>query len=185
MGPVAVGIDPSSARIVACIGWGSVDVEFMICDCRPGPEHRPRALADIYKFGRSLGAILPIPPRALRIGLESPTLARGGPGSVIPQAMASGALQAGLAAFIPAPVDIIMVPTWKKNIVGNGSASKDAIREFVETNYPHIAKTMITDKGKFDQDMCDAFCIYLYTYEIERVAQRARRIADKRKLAAS
>lgn len=157
------------------MGWGYTNVQFMVCDTRPGPEHRSRALADIYDFGKTLGAILPIPPRALRITLEAPTVARGGAGSTIPQAMASGALQAGLAAYIPTPVDLVMVPVWKKSVLSKGNASKAEIAQWVRLNHPDVYKLMVNDKNKVDQDMCDAFCIYLYAVKYEKIVQQIKR----------
>ncbi len=46
---------------------------------------------------------------------------------------------------------------WKKEIVGNGNASKDMIRSWLESSHPIYAEACLGD-----QDRMDAVCVALY-----------------------
>jgi len=56
------------------------------------------------------------------------------------------------------PTLLVPVSTWKKEIVLNGSATKDYISEFVHT---YLANSDVNFKS-WNEDQKDAFCIYLY-----------------------
>lgn len=75
-----------------------------------------------------------------------------------------GAVESGLSE-LPVRVDRVNVGTWKKEVVGNGYANKDAVRLWVTEEFPVYAVTCGDD-----QDQFDAGCIALYG---ERVLARA------------
>lgn len=52
------------------------------------------------------------------------------------------------------PFEMVANTRWKKYVIGNGKASKDEIRAFVEEKYPHL-------KGE-PQDICDSVCVALF-----------------------
>jgi Holliday junction resolvasome RuvABC endonuclease subunit len=54
-------------------------------------------------------------------------------------------------------VRLVPVSSWKKATVGIGSADKDAVRRYIDTFHPQVAKVC-----GFDQDLYDAACVALY-----------------------
>lgn len=54
-------------------------------------------------------------------------------------------------------VSVVNNKTWKKFVVGNGNSNKDAIRSYVEREFPVYAVTCGDD-----QDQRDAACVGLY-----------------------
>jgi Holliday junction resolvasome RuvABC endonuclease subunit len=84
-----------------------------------------------------------------------------------------GAVLAALGVS-PAGLDVRLVgnKAWKKEIVGNGNASKDMIRNYIVDTHPDYALLCADDQDKYD-----ATCIGLYGLAI---TDRARdlRLAD-------
>ena len=51
-------------------------------------------------------------------------------------------------------IESVSNKTWKKQIIGNGNASKDEIKKWVVSHYPELEGS--------DQDLLDACCICLF-----------------------
>lgn len=51
----------------------------------------------------------------------------------------------------------VNVGTWKKEVIGNGNASKDQVKDYIYVTHPAYAP-LCGD----DQDLCDAACVGLY-----------------------
>lgn len=74
-----------------------------------------------------------------------------------------GAVMSALAPHMD--VRLVNVGTWKKEIVGDGHANKDSVRDYIRVTHGAYAP-LCGD----DQDLYDACCIALYG---RRVAERA------------
>lgn len=75
-----------------------------------------------------------------------------------------GAVMAAQA--ITTDVRMVNVATWKKQVVGDGHASKDQVKDYIDVTYGAYA-ALCGD----DQDLYDAACIGLYGRQImERAA---------------
>ncbi len=171
---LVAGVDPSSSKFVVAVGdRRAKNVQFRVLQAPTGPENRPRALADIHKFGTS---IIQEFPALVRVGVESPVVAASGPGSTIPQALGSGAFQAAISVLPRLAVDMVTIPSWKKTIVGKGNAAKDEIYFWVQQNFPSIWEQHMNNNQKHVQDMCDAFCIYLYTLKRQAAFDKVTRL---------
>lgn len=78
------------------------------------------------------------------------------------QAYTNGGVQA--AAFSRANlVHLVNVKSWKKNIVGNGNASKEQVAEHIRTDW-----TEAFEASKNDQDLLDAAAICLHGVQAVR-----------------
>lgn len=163
-GPVVFGLDPSSKKLALVVTDGHSH-DFHVAKLPDGPDHRPEACVGAEDWIRHMIGVY---PDVALIGLEMPMGAKGGFGSTIPQAMISGALQAGIARE-KKHVELINIPNWKLSVVGKGSASKEEISNWVEDNYPSAWLRCVDSKGKLDQDLVDAFCIAQKTAKLEKV----------------
>jgi Holliday junction resolvasome RuvABC endonuclease subunit len=77
---------------------------------------------------------------------------------------AKGALLADLARLrleLGTDVRLVDNKTWKREVVGNGNASKDQVRDYIRVTHPAYA-AFCGD----DQDCYDAACIGLYGFTI-------------------
>lgn len=170
---LVVGIDPSSDKMAIAVGTCTDDVQLMQYKYRSGPDHRPEVLAQMHA---TFSFFIQNQPNIIRIGIEMPTVTKSGPGSTIPQAMANGAVVAALGMLNPLPViDQVPIPSWKSGITGNGSAPKDLIADWVRVNYPRVFDLCVDEKDKFSQDLCDAFCIFLYELRYEKIVKQIER----------
>jgi len=76
-----------------------------------------------------------------------------------------GAVMAELGTFCD--VRLVNVGTWKAQVVGNGNASKDMVRDYI-----HVTHGAYAPLCGDDQDLYDAACVALYGLQInERAAQ--------------
>ena len=78
-----------------------------------------------------------------------------------------GAVMAALATSCE--VHLVNVATWKAQVVGDGHASKDAVRDYIHVTHPGYAPVCGDD-----QDLYDAACIALYGRHIQEQAQDLR-----------
>lgn len=153
---VHLGIDPASTRIAL--------VAFF-------DEHEP-IFAENKKLGSS-GAVACSAARQETLAfvekcrshwpgvlvaatIESPIVGRGGPRATIVQAFTSGAIQ-GALFDVGVEVSLANVSSWKKQVVGNGRASKEDIANFVGLRWPAFFS-----QAEGSQDLADAICIARY-----------------------
>jgi Holliday junction resolvasome RuvABC endonuclease subunit len=93
----------------------------------------------------------------LWVFVEHPLRGRAGVHATIVQAQVQG-LVLGLAVQYGAHGAYhVNVTTWKKAVVGNGSADKERVRTWLATHQPVLA-ALAGD----DQDLVDASCVALY-----------------------
>jgi Holliday junction resolvasome RuvABC endonuclease subunit len=93
--------------------------------------------------------------------VEHPVVGRAGAHATIVQAQVHGVvLEASLSSGAHG-VYTVNNKTWKKDVVGNGGASKEQVREWLAANHPRLAR-MAGD----DQDLVDATCVALYGRKI-------------------
>ena len=78
-----------------------------------------------------------------------------------------GAVMAAMRMHVD--VRVVNVATWKKDVVGDGHASKDAVRDYMHVTHPDYA-ALCGD----DQDLHDAACIALYGRHVQEQAQDLR-----------
>lgn len=180
MTEIIFGVDPSSVKLAVVVGDGTGSPELHTQKLPSGAANRPAACAAAYDFGRSL---IDRYPGVTRVGIEAPVKARGGLNGMLPQVYVSGAFQAALGRCA-ATVELITVPVWKKNIVGYGDASKDEIGEFVRINYPKVFAQCVTPADTMDQDLLDAYCLYLHTCGLNVIRKKMTIIKEKRRAAA-
>lgn len=102
--------------------------------------------------------------------IESPVVGRGGARPTILQSQVDGLLQAYAVRSRHHGVYSVNNKTWKKAVVGNGNASKDATASWLASNHP-----VLSDLCRDDQDLVDASCVALYGRDIvSRAADRYR-----------
>jgi Holliday junction resolvasome RuvABC endonuclease subunit len=77
-----------------------------------------------------------------------------------------GAVMASLSRMRPG-LDVRLVDNkaWKKKVVGNGNASKDQVRDYIDVTHPAYAPLC-----EGDQDLYDACCVALYGLQITEQA---------------
>jgi Holliday junction resolvasome RuvABC endonuclease subunit len=88
--------------------------------------------------------------------IEHPLVGRGGAHATIVQAQVHGVVSAVAATYADG-VYTVNVQSWKKEVVGNGRADKDRVRQWLEESHPHLAEL-----AGADQDLVDAACVALY-----------------------
>lgn len=66
-----------------------------------------------------------------------------------------GAIMAALAMHVD--VRLVNNKTWKKQVIGNGNANKDSVRDYI-----HVTHGSYAPLCGDDQDLYDAACIALY-----------------------
>jgi Holliday junction resolvasome RuvABC endonuclease subunit len=175
--PIVIGCDPSSRKLAAIVSAIGDEIN-VVPVTTPLPQDKAVACAVAFEWMRDL---VTEQEGEVWVFLESPVVGRGGPGATIPQARVNGALSAG-AVLAGAKVIDVNNSHCKKVTIGNGRASKDDIRDWVEVVWPelyeHISK---------DQDLCDSAMIWVYGAGVvnkrERIAKRRARggVTVKRK----
>ena len=70
-------------------------------------------------------------------------------------------LLGGLMAALPCPVHPVPVSTWKKEVAGKGSLSKDDVSLFLKQSHPGYSALCAGD-----QNLIDATCIALYGQQV-------------------
>lgn len=78
-----------------------------------------------------------------------------------------GAVMASLA--LHADVQLVNVATWKAQVVGDGHASKDAVRDYI-----HVTHSAYAALCGENQDLYDAACISIYGRQIRERASGLR-----------
>jgi Holliday junction resolvasome RuvABC endonuclease subunit len=78
-----------------------------------------------------------------------------------------GAVMAALASS--ADVRLVNVGTWKKDVVGDGHANKDSVRDYI-----HVTHGAYAPLCGDDQDLYDACCIALYGRQTMERAENLR-----------
>lgn len=164
---IAVGVDPSSQRMVAVIGRvGETSNDVVVDAIRLGASKDilERAQA-AYEWGRALGTTLlqlADPGEDVIVAIEQPLLGLGGAHATITQSIVHGAVAVGIASR-GVPVKQINNKTWKKNVIGNGNANKAMIADWCKDMQFRFYERTASDSGKPDQDALDALCIWLDT----------------------
>lgn len=172
--PYAVlGIDASSKKLAAVItaqaGSPTLWKRTLIGDdiearCLAGFKWAKWLMADIARPYRQ--ANVPMP--TVYAFLEEPVVVPRNIRSTMVQAKVHGAIVAGLKSSVNrvGPVATVVPPSWKKDVVGKGNATKQEIAAFVATHWPYLYE--VADK---DQDLLDAACINIYgQHHVRRVA---------------
>jgi len=159
--PIVAGIDPASGKLDFVI---TNDDEILTFSWRSSGKWSPQNTMDAHDWiTTTLGHLDPG-----IAWIEDPVVGVN-PHSTIVQAYTSGAAQAALL-HLGWDVRIVNVSTWKKQIIGSGSATKHDIGQFVEHHWPaawgHV---------EGNADLIDASAICLYGLDVER---RARHLVD-------
>ena|SRR3990167_7866 len=89
--------------------------------------------------------------------IEYPCVGVGGPRSTIVQAFVSGVVQSELVKF-GWKVNFVNVQTWKKEVIGKGSSSKEQVQSTID----HVFTKAKIKELNSDQDLYDASAIALY-----------------------
>lgn len=100
--------------------------------------------------------------------MEEPVVGRNIKSTVV-QAQAGGAVMYSLYDNFAEPIFQVNNKTWKKDIVGNGNASKDMVGLWLLQNHKPLY-----DLTGGDQDLIDATCIALYAREKVELGKRIR-----------
>ncbi len=78
-----------------------------------------------------------------------------------------GAVMAALA--LSADVRLVNVATWKAQVIGDGHANKDSVKDYIHVTHPAYAALCGSD-----QDLYDAACIALHGLQITERASGLR-----------
>lgn len=84
-------------------------------------------------------------------------------------AQTAGAVLSKLHCLHTPGIFMVNNKTWKKEVLGNGNASKEIVRQWLDKTYPMYAASC-----DGDQDRYDATCVALYGCG---VLERAKRLA--------
>jgi Holliday junction resolvasome RuvABC endonuclease subunit len=168
------GIDPSSKKLVAVITTlTSFRPEVHVVALPEGPPNRQRACTLADKW---LSALLYDYEDNLHIFLEEPVLGRGGAKATIPQSQVNGALLASAGRL-----DVVVHPVnnarWKKEVIGNGNASKERIAKVMGERWSELRAI-----AKGDQDVFDAGAINRYGVHVLGVQRHMRTRRLKRRV---
>jgi len=156
-----IAIDPSSVRLAFAV-TGPRGEKFYLFDL---PKDKVEACGYAYRYTRdvisefSFFGCRPVVFCERQVG--SP---RGGYNALIPQAHVSGAIMAAtVTAATPAPFVPVQVGTWKKTVIGVGSAGKDLVAARIKVMWPsawEVAQQHPKTKGR--QDIIDAAAMNLW-----------------------
>lgn len=142
-----VGIDPSSRKIaiVEFLPDGTLD---SWATAQAPTKMKDRTEVCHLLFQEAVELLRP----DSAVFIESPVVGRGGVRSTLVQAEIQGVLRVAAVECGITRVYSVNNQTWKKDVVGNGNASKDDVHDWWVARY--------SDFG--DQDLIDAGCIALY-----------------------
>ena len=155
-----IGIDPSSKKIA----WVEASVE----GWRYGEQVLPVKLTDKYTSYNAYAALeymehifsTVLDPGSTDVYLEAPVLAGRGkanPQSMLPQAFVSGVIQAAAMRAGIRKVTMVAPSTWKKTVVGNGSAQKPQVGRNLRSRWPDLHRKVV-----LSGDLKDAGSICIY-----------------------
>lgn len=157
-----IGIDPSSKKLAFCVTGKRFKIAHMHKKSLPeGVLHATgAAFEEAFLFFQNC-------PSA-RVYMEAPLVGRSAYATIV-QAQVGGAVLAA-ACKAGVNVELVNVNSWKSQVVGNGHASKEQVREWLEENIPHA---YILAGG--DQDLIDAAAITQYGVQHESLRQSIMR----------
>lgn len=89
--------------------------------------------------------------------IESPVVGRGGIYTALKLAYAIGAVQVGAVKGASDEVKLVNVQSWKRLVVGNGNATKEAVGKAVAKRWPAMFRHV---SGDVDLTDAAAICIY-------------------------
>lgn len=155
-----MGVDASSTRLAAVFLHGS--------EITTNTLHLPSDIAEACAIASQwmAEAIEDRQPRL--VAVEAPFMHRAHPSGSVPMAQVNGAVLAGAAR---SRVVSVTPSRWKKQVLGNGSAKKEVIEQWVKANYP-LAHQSFLESGKLCQDLCDALCIALHGLHVLELRDR-------------
>lgn len=176
---VVIGVDPAKTRLHAVIWDGT---RFKL-ESRTMPDDIVLCAVAAHTWLRRLVRETSeryLKPVTIVIAIEEPVLGshnRRGANATIPNAKIHGALLA--AGGLLKTQGVVVIPAnnsrWKKQIVGNGNASKDQITAFVKKTWPRLYR-----EAKGVQDWMDASCIAQYGMYVIKL--RGKMAATRRRL---
>lgn len=160
-----IGIDLSSRKVAAVVledDSGEPFVETLLAI--PKREARGSELLVLsHKLKEFFEQVMP-----RYVYVESPVVGRGGARPTILQAQVDGLVQARAIEAGHHRVYSVNNKTWKKDVVGNGNASKGESAAWLAAHHPVLA-----DLCGADQDLVDAAGVALYG---SLVVSRAREL---------
>lgn len=163
--PLVVGVDPSAKKI-AVVGHSTLtNTSFARAfplyakgQTRQTPESMLRALEAMEGLIDSTSTM-----GSERLAyVETPLVGRGGTTATIKQAYIGGIIRAMLVRGGFQVYDV-NVSTWKKDVVGKGSAEKPDVQRVVRIKWPKVEPL-----AGGDGDLWDAAGICLYGQEVQR-----------------
>lgn len=102
--------------------------------------------------------------------IEEPLIGRGVRAS-LQVAQTAGAVLASLGGLLGVESDLIPVGTWKKDVIGNGSANKEMVSLWLKSSHPSYAVQCADN-----QDRIDAICIGLYGVQLRDRAEHLEKL---------
>jgi Holliday junction resolvasome RuvABC endonuclease subunit len=156
--PFVVGVDPSSKTIALVAKHpviGTVSAQKYILAKKAGPEACSVAMEVMQEWMHQVDQIAPLGGNRLAF-IEAPVIGKGGARTTMVQAFVSGVIQ---ACFIQGGFNVYLVQNtaWKRVVVGDGSASKDACARAIAGRWPRVYQL-----AQGDQDLLDAAAICIY-----------------------
>ena len=166
-----MGIDLGTRKVsTAVFGQGDLGLSLQAAHTHEVPEQvsRPDQLLELARFVHDQALFYEVG----QVWIEDVIIGNNRKYS-LQLAQVLGAVMASLATG-RLVLDIRRVDnkTWKKEMVGNGNASKDMVRNYIVATYPDYA-LLCGD----DQDRFDACCVGLYGLRISARADQLR-LAD-------
>lgn len=155
---VIVGVDPSY-RTMALVALGDqpMATKIKVPDKIKDPQ---KIASDLFSGGLSFMSLA----TPFAIYVEEPVVAGArNLRSSLKIARSVGALMGACSAAGMERVYLVPVSTWKAQVVGNGHASKDDIRTWLDSHQPEVS-ALCGD----DQDLRDAACLALYGQGLQR-----------------
>lgn len=150
MYPVITGVDPSSRKlaIVTTFGDDTLEPEMLTIDL---PQDHTEGCGLAFRlFFEYISGLKERTGHTPFVFLERPLMGKFNPLATIVQCFVSGAVQSACCEAL-VPVILVQNKSWKKNVVGNGNATKPQIAMWVQDNWAEVY-----DLAGKDQDLLDA-----------------------------
>lgn len=169
---VTVGIDASSKKIAAVVTVDGHDDPLALIP--PTLWKRTLVGDDIvvrcsaaYRWGRWMMSDVDkmlaengIYEYEVQVYIEEPVVVPRNMRSTVVQAKVHGAIVAGIRSsrrYSQVPITSVVPPSWKKQVVGKGNATKPEVSKHVFIVWPYVYNL-----ASGDQDLLDAACINLF-----------------------